>query len=125
MMNKNIVIVDDDEDILEVVKYILDEEGYHVIVFDHLVELEKIAAQQPSVVLLDNKLAGVFSDSWCIALKSDHTTKVIPVILVSANEGIEQIANKCKADAFLPKPFDLNDLISLVRHHSQVYNNLL
>jgi len=124
-MNKNIVIVDDDEDILEVVKYILDEEGYHVIVFDHLVQVEKIAAEQPSVILLDNKLAGVYSDSLCLALKSEDSTKLIPVVLVSATDGLEQIARRCKADSFLSKPFDLNDLINLVRHYSQVYNNLI
>jgi DNA-binding response OmpR family regulator len=123
-MNKNIVIVDDDADILEVVKYILDEEGYHVTLFDHLADVGEIAEKQPSVILLDNKLAGVYSDSLCVALKTDDTTKLIPVILVSAADNLEQIAHRVKADAFLPKPFDLDDLISLVKQHSQAYNNL-
>jgi DNA-binding response OmpR family regulator len=124
-MNNKIVLIDDDKDILDVVQFILADEGYNVILYDRLEHLEEIIKQQPSVILLDNKLADVYSNTFCLALKSNDKTKDIPVILVSAAEGLEQIAKKCKADAFLSKPFNLKDFIELVKHYSESYNTLL
>jgi DNA-binding NtrC family response regulator len=49
-MNNKIVLIDDDEDILDVVHYILVDEGYNVAMYDHLQPLDKIIEQQPSVI---------------------------------------------------------------------------
>jgi DNA-binding response OmpR family regulator len=123
-MNNKIVVIDDDKDILDIIHFILDEEGYEIVVYDRLGEIEEIAAHQPSLVLLDNKLAGVYSTNLCVELKSNESTKKIPVILVSASEDLEEIAKQCNADAFLMKPFDLKQFILMVKHHSDAYNSL-
>ena len=124
-MNNKIVLIDDDEDILDVIQYILADEGYNVAVYDDLQPLEKIIDQQPSVILLDNKLANAYSNTLCIALKSNYKTKHIPVILMSAAEDLEQIAKACNADAFLNKPFELKEFIKIVKHYSEIFNALL
>ena len=122
IMNNKIVIIDDDKDILDVVQIILADEGYLVVAYDRFVRLEEIMEQQPSVILLDNRLASGYGDTLCLALKSNFNTKHIPVILVSAAENLEQIAKNCNADAFLSKPFDLTDFVKLVKHYSESYN---
>ena len=124
-MNNKIVLIDDDEDILDVIQYILADEGYNVDAYDDLQPLDKIIEHQPSVILLDNKLADTYSNTLCIALKSNHKTKHIPVILMSAAEDLEQIAKACNADAFLNKPFELKEFIKLVKHYSAIFNALL
>ena len=124
-MNNKIVLIDDDEDILDVIQYILVDEGYNVAVYDNLQPLEKIIEQQPCVILLDNKLANAYSNTLCLALKSNYRTKHIPVILMSAAEDLEQIAKACNADAFLNKPFELKEFIKLVKHYSAIFNALL
>ncbi len=123
-MNKKIVLIDDDKDILDVVQFILTEEGYDVLLYDRLVQLDVIITLQPSVILLDNRLGSGYGYEFSIALKSNEQTKHIPVILVSASEGLQQIAEKCGADAFLSKPFNLADFVSLVKHYWERYNSL-
>jgi len=117
-MNKQIVIIEDDRDILDMIKYILADEGYDVAGFDRLEGVQRIIEQQPSVVLLDNRLADGYGNAFCATLKSNPVTKNIPVILVSASGNLEEIARQCNADAFLPKPFDLQDLIKIVEQYS-------
>ena len=121
-MNNKIVLIDDDKDILDVVQFILADEGYDVVSYDHLIQLEEIITQQPAVILLDNRLGSGYGYEFSIALKSNEHTKHIPVILVSASEGLEQIAKKCNADAFLSKPFDLTAFVKLVKHYCESYN---
>ena len=66
-MNKNIVVIEDDRDILDMIQYILADEGYNVIGFDRLERLERIVEQQPSVILLDNRLATGYGDTLCLS----------------------------------------------------------
>ena len=121
-MNNKIVLIDDDKDILDVVQFILAEEGYDVVLYDHLVQLEVIVVQQPSVILLDNRLGSGYGYEFCLTLKSNDSTKEIPVILVSASEGLELIAKQCNADTCLSKPFDLATFVKLVKHYCESYN---
>ena len=124
-MNKQIVIIEDDRDILDLIQYILIDEGYNVTCYDKIESLEEIVVQQPSVILLDNRLADGYGNIFCATLKSNPSTKDIPVVLVSASGDLEQIAKDCNADAFLAKPFDLHDLIKIVKHYSEMSDSHL
>jgi DNA-binding response OmpR family regulator len=115
-----IVVIEDDRDILDIIQFILTNEGFEVIGCDHLLQLESIILKQPSVILLDDKLADGYGNTLCLELKSNPLTKSIPVILLSASNNLDQIVNACHADAFLNKPFDLRELVKLVKR----YNNL-
>ena len=117
-MNRQIVIIEDDRDILDMIQLILADEGYDVIGFAGLQGVEKIIEHQPSVILLDNRLGDGYGNTFCATLKSNPGTKHIPVILVSASGDLASIAKKCNADGYLPKPFDLDDLIKIVKQFS-------
>jgi len=109
--NKKIVIFDDDEDILSICSFILEEQGWKVFAFTDCNKItEKISAILPDVILMDNWIP---DDGGIIAtqtLKKVEKLKNIPVIYFSANSDIELLANHAGAETYLAKPFDLEEL---------------
>jgi DNA-binding response OmpR family regulator len=124
-MNKRVVVIDDDTDIIELIRYVLVDEGYDVVGFTHLEPVKKIILLLPSVVLLDIMLGDEYGDTLCKLIKLNPASKQIPVILVSAVPNLADIAKQCQADAFLPKPVNLDNLVKLVKHYSEGYNAAL
>jgi DNA-binding response OmpR family regulator len=116
-MSKKILAVDDDNDILDVIKIILEDEGYEVFtlangkyVFD-VVE-EKI----PDLILLDVMLGGLDGRDICRALKEHEEYKKIPVVMISASHNLNNLLLMPGApDNFLAKPFDIDRLIDMVK----------
>ena len=118
VMSKQIVVVEDDADILALMQYILAEQGYQVICYSRPETAKELTQHRPSLILMDNRLTTMRSgNSFCAEIKADPSTNHIPVILVSASGDLEQIAEKCQADGFLSKPFNLDDLVGLVNLH--------
>jgi DNA-binding response OmpR family regulator len=117
MKNKRILIIEDDTDILDSMQLILEEEGFDVIGLSHIEPVEEIAEYQPKLILLDVRLTGEYGNVFCCTLKQSKLTTNIPVILVSGASNLVEIARKCKADDFLPKPFDLDILVELVKRY--------
>ena len=109
--NKKIVIFDDDEDILSICSYILEEQGWKVYAFTDCNDIEeKVSSVLPDVILMDNWIP---DDGGIIAtqtLKKSEKLKDIPVIYFSANSDIELLANHAGAQTYLAKPFDLEEL---------------
>lgn len=118
-MKKNILIAEDDKSILEVVKLILENEGYTIISTDREQSIYKeISVQTPDLILLDIWLAG--EDGGVIAknLKTRKETQHIPIIIMSANNETEKITKATGADDFLLKPFNIDDLLQIVKKYS-------
>jgi DNA-binding response OmpR family regulator len=112
--HKRVLIVDDDPDIVMLIKYQLELEGYRTITaYDGLEALSRIAEQQPDLIVLDIMMPKV--DGWvvCHSVKSNQSTGHIKIIILSAKT---QIRSKIKglyimqADVYMTKPFDLDDL---------------
>lgn len=116
-MDKKILVIEDDNDILDLLQYILEDEGYHVWASGRGEHIEVIAEHQPNLVLLDDRLPGDYGNVICSRIKADPRTSSIPVVLVSATRDLEKVAFDCKADDFLPKPFDLKDLVKVVKQY--------
>jgi CheY-like chemotaxis protein len=114
---KKIAIFDDDEDILSICSYVLEEKGWNVNIFTDCTNiLEKIKNVQPNVILMDNWIpdeGGIYATRL---LKKDPVLKKIPVIFFSANSDIQTLAQQAGADTYLPKPFDLNDLERIIEN---------
>jgi DNA-binding response OmpR family regulator len=110
-LNKKIVIFDDDEDILSICSYILEEQGWKVFSFTDCNNIaEKVSSILPDVILMDNWIP---DDGGIIAtqiLKKDVNLKDIPVVYFSANSDIELLASHAGAETYLAKPFDLEEL---------------
>jgi DNA-binding response OmpR family regulator len=117
-MNKQVVVVEDNADILDLIRVILTDEGFDVVGFDHIVPTHKILAQSPLVILLDVRLQDGNGGTLCRNIKSDPESRHIPVVLISALSNIEEMALECRADGFLAKPFDIADLVNLVKRYN-------
>jgi CheY-like chemotaxis protein len=111
MNNKKILAADDDEEILDVLSIILGSEGYDVTTLVNADEVMAISGDLPDLILLDIWMSGVDGRQICGLLKSRRDTRHIPVILVSANSDIIDIAKDAGADDFICKPFDMHELL--------------
>jgi DNA-binding response OmpR family regulator len=116
---KRIVIFDDDEDILSICSFILEEQGWTVFSYTDCNKItEKVTTVQPDIIIMDNWIP---DDGGIIAtqkLKKDEALKNIPVIYFSANSDIALLASHAGAETYLAKPFDLEEL-------EQVINSVL
>jgi DNA-binding response OmpR family regulator len=113
---KRIFIADDDPDILDILKLMLQTRGYHVLVSNTGSELfEYEAGKLPDLVLLDIWMSGIDGRDICARLKNNAPTKDIPVLFISANSNIQAIAKEYCAEGFIAKPFDMEILLNKVR----------
>ncbi len=112
-----ILAVDDDRDILEVLRYILEDFGYEVDTLSdghHL--FEKIKAHVPDLIFLDIMLGNLDGRELCKDVKARYETRNIPVILISASHNISNSLNQKGApNAFIEKPFDINELLDAIK----------
>jgi DNA-binding response OmpR family regulator len=117
-MPKTIIIIEDDADILDMMTFILKDEGYAVIGATDCSPLEKVMSFQPDLILMDNRLTTGSGTDACRKIKEDAATAHIPVVLVSANQQLSQLAVESLADGYVSKPFDLDELVATVRHYT-------
>ncbi|PJJ83146.1 response regulator [Mucilaginibacter auburnensis] len=112
---KKIIIFDDDEDILSVCTYVLEEQGWEVHVFTDCNNIiEKVNGIIPDVILMDNWIPDTGGIVATQALKNDAALKHIPVVYFSANSDIQLLAEKAGAEAYIAKPFDLEDMERII-----------
>lgn len=116
-MNKNrtdhphILVADDDRDMLTMLKIGLESSGYKVLISFNAENIyEMIQEDQPDVIVLDITMIGKNGAEICKSLKRHHEIKLIPLIMISANQNGEKLANECGADHFLAKPFKMDTL---------------
>ena len=114
---KRILVVDDHPDILEVVKMTLEMAGYEVSTSLTGACFQQLENDLPDLILLDVLLSGEDGYAICQRLKDDEKTRHIPVILLSAHFSARDSPEMSGADAFLPKPFHLLELIDLVKRY--------
>jgi two-component system phosphate regulon response regulator PhoB len=114
---RRILAVDDDRDILDVLQYILEDSGYEVeTLSDGQFLFEKINAHMPDLILLDIMLGSLDGRDLCKAVKATDATHDIPVILISASHNVAGSMNQKGApDAFIAKPFDIDDLLTAIK----------
>lgn len=114
---KKVLVIDDDESILEVVTLVLEAEGYEVETANSGRYIHRLLQSPPDLIILDILLSGEDGRNICSYLKNQDLTRNIPVIMFSAHYkgDVSHILNQSKADSFLAKPFDINDLTHLVK----------
>lgn len=113
--NKKIIIFDDDEDILSICSYILEEQGWEVFTFTDCNNItEKVSRVLPDVILMDNWIPDAGGIIATQTLKKSEELKNIPVIYFSANSDIQLLASNAGAQMYLAKPFDLEELEKVI-----------
>lgn len=116
--NKKLLVVDDEQDILEFLKVILEEEGYTVVISDkddYLGGLDNDIP--PDLILLDMLLSGKDGREIVKYLKMNEKTKHIPVIMFSAHPDAQEATRRAGADDFVAKPFEIDQLLNKITQH--------
>ena len=118
MARSKILVVDDEEDILELLRFNLTKEGFAVVCAASGEEALKSAlSNRPDLILLDLLLPGMDGLEVARRLKQDHSTKEIPVIMVTAKGEEADIVTGLEvgAEDYITKPFSRKVLIARVR----------
>ncbi|WP_316736660.1 response regulator transcription factor [Pedobacter aquatilis] len=111
-MGKRICVLEDNEDIRDIIGYILNEEEYEVKYFSNIADFKNGANKfDANLYLLDVMLPDGNGIDLCCELKADKKTQNMPIVMMSANYSPAEMKNKCMADDFIPKPFDIDDFV--------------
>lgn len=118
MAHEKILVVEDDRDILELMTYNLEKEGYVVATAMAGEEaLKKISQFDPDLILLDLMLPGIDGMEICRQLKQQEKTRGIPIIFVTAKSEESDVITGLEigAEDYLAKPFSPKVLIARIR----------
>jgi DNA-binding response OmpR family regulator len=112
-----ILIVDDDPDILDALRFLFESEGYRVKTCekgDYAESLRNEHGDLPDLIVLDVLLSGKDGRAICQKLKNQDATREIPIVMISAHPDAEYSSKAVGADAFVAKPFAIDDLLDTV-----------
>lgn len=117
---KKILVVDDEPDIREVIKMLLQMNSYKVKTLESGKNLTGVIDDyQPDLILMDIMLGGEDGRDLCLSLKKDPQTTDIPVILCSAYQNLLGTSEEYLADGVIAKPFELRDMLDVISQSLQ------
>ena len=125
-MKWKILAADDDPGIRDIFKIIFEGAGYAIEVKEDGRDILENNYTRPDLFLIDKQLPGMDGLDLCRYLKTQSSTKDIPVIIVSATPDIGVSAKNAGADDYIEKPFDMNCLLKFVEgylHPGKVLHN--
>ena len=114
---RNIIIVEDDEDIADSIRYNLDREGFRVrVAVTGEDALSLILNGPPSLILLDLNLPGMNGFEICRRLRTEPSTASIPILMLTAraDETDKVLGLNMGADDYITKPFSMRELVARV-----------
>lgn len=115
---KHIFLAEDDPDIMEVIKIILEMQGHQTTLISRGDEvLPTIKKMKPDLILMDVWMPGMDGREVVKILKQQESTKEIPIIMLSALSELEAIAKEADANDFVHKPFDVDFLVEKVNKY--------
>jgi phosphate regulon transcriptional regulator PhoB len=115
---KKILVVDDEKDIVELIAYNLEQEGFAVLrASDGQAAWEAIRKEKPGLVVLDLMLPGMSGLDVCKMIRRHGETEGIPVIMLTAkSDSVDKILGlELGADDYMTKPFSVRELIARIR----------
>ncbi len=117
-----ILIVDDEPDLLSVLRFGLEAEGFDVLeASDGERGLDMARAERPDLLVLDLMLPRMDGYKVCRALKFDERYRRMPIFILSARTGEtdRKLALELGADLFMTKPYEVRDLVARIRERLQ------
>ena len=118
MANNTVLVVDDEHDILELIRYNLEREDFGVETVETGEDALRLAREtEPDLIILDIMLPGMNGTEVCKRLKSDDQTRDIPVLMLTAKSTSSDVVNGLElgADDYVTKPFIPSVLLARVR----------
>lgn len=115
---KPILIIEDEKDIVDLITYHLRQNGFPVIfALDGPSGLEKAQKENPALIILDLMLPSMDGKDICRALKSNSSTKAIPILMLTAKtEEVDRVVGfELGADDYVTKPFSPKELVLRIK----------
>lgn len=116
MFQKKVLIFDDDDDLVTILRFLFEEEGWLVSTFnkcDQAVQTSKKI--NPDLIIMDNWIPSIGGVEATLQLKNDQELRNVPVIFFSATNNVMELSRKAGADAQIAKPFDIDELLIVAR----------
>lgn len=116
-MNARILVVDDEEDICEILKFNLSKEGYEVVTANSAEEALTLDIASFNLLLLDVMMGGMSGFELTGKLKTDPKTAGVPVIFITARDTEDDAVEGLDlgADDYISKPFSIREVVSRVK----------
>ncbi|MCP9199005.1 response regulator [Gramella sp. GC03-9] len=114
---RKILVVDDDSGIGEMLKVLLEFNGYKVFVTEKPEMVHKIIRKEKiDLVLLDLLISGINGSDVCVDLRNsdEKIMRQMPVLMMSALHKAREICNQAGANDFISKPFEIEDLMNKI-----------
>ena len=118
---KKILLVDDEQDIIDSLKFVLETSGFECYSADNGEDGLNLARQiSPDLILLDVMMPKINGFKICRLLKYDNKYKNIPILMLTARSQEEDklIGEETGADEYITKPFDINELVAKIEKYS-------
>lgn len=120
MSKKRILVVDDEVDLVETVRFSLELEGFEILVaYNGEEALNQARKEHPDLILLDLMLPKLDGYKVCRLLKFDERYKHIPILMLTAKtqDKDKAIGLETGANEYITKPFDMDDLMKKVKEY--------
>ncbi len=114
---KKILIVDDEADIVEILQFVLESQGYECITaFDGEVGLKLAREANPDLIILDVMMPKMSGYKISRLLKFDEKYKNIPILMITARsqEKDKELGEETGADEYITKPFQIENVVERV-----------
>jgi DNA-binding response OmpR family regulator len=113
---KKVLLIDDDVDLLDALASALGYFGFEVKTSSYTDDIHSlITIYQPDILIIDYIMNGINGGEMCSAIKKKEATKNLPVIILSAYDKVIKSLGNYGCDAFISKPFDMQDLINNIK----------
>lgn len=119
-----ILVIDDDPDVIAIVKRVLGHAGWAVIgTTDPRDGLEMAIDQEPCLLLIDLMMPHMDGEELLLELRARLRDRMPPVALISAAYSRNEVARRADVDATLPKPFEIDDLRDLAARFAPAHRD--
>src|ERR1700744_124992 len=114
---KKVLIIEDDGDTVDMLSVITKQANFEVVLRSDVLPLSEIEQIDPDLILLDHWIGNHSGGGRCLEIKNNTPTAAIIVIMLSALPDIGQIAIENCADGSLSKPFDVEEVVDVMRSY--------
>ena len=117
-LNRKILLVDDEEGFLSVIREALEIRGFDIVTAKSAIEAGlELSSKKPDLILMDIKMPGIDGLQACAAIKKNPDTNSIPIMVVSAISDEAQIkrAHKIGIADYFVKPVDIERLVNRIK----------
>jgi len=113
-MTKRILIIENDQDIRQIVEFILQDQGFETLSIPEPTDLSELMNFRADAILLDEFINSQPGHRLCRKIKQVPALAATPVIILSTANNIELIAQECEANDYLSKPFNVEVMVDKV-----------